>query len=197
MLIAISIAAGVIMAALLFRLFFKGFSDFIECLRFYFQPNIISLFRGELVDDFWGSLRLGVWVVLSLIVTVGTYVKVGQFFPGLKPENARISARSSYNQPKTTSSAVESDEPDGEVETAVPASAIPVSQARQVSNLPPGREAKVGDVVEISALKPAIALRRATVTSVDAEQITVRSSSDSYTIQWKDVAALKPSTAAR
>src|SRR3954471_13815591 len=138
MLIAISIAAGVIMAALLFRLFFQGLSDFIECLRFYFQPNIISLFRGELVDGFWGSLRLGVWVVLSLIVTVGTYVKVGQFFPGLKPENARISARSSYDQPKATSSAVESDEPDGEVETAVPASAIPVSQARQVSNLPPG-----------------------------------------------------------
>ena len=197
MLIAISIAAGVIIAALLFRLFFKGFSDFIECLRFYFQPNIISLFRGELVDDFWGSLRLGVWVVLSLIVTVGTYVKVGQFFPGLKPENARISARSSYNQPKTASTPVESDEPEGEGETAVTASAVPVSQSRQVSNLPPGREAKVGDVVEISALKPAIALRRATVTSVDAEQITVRSSSDTYTIQWKDVAALKPSTAAR
>src|SRR3954463_12953935 len=117
MLIAISIAAGVIIAALLFRLFFKGFSDFIECLRFYFQPNIISLFRGELVDDFWGSLRLGGWVGLSLLLPVGTYVKVGQFFPGLKPENARISARSSYNQPKTTS-AVESDEPDGEVETA-------------------------------------------------------------------------------
>ena len=197
MLIAISIAAGVIMAALLFRLFFKGFSDFIECLRFYFQPNIISLFRGDLVDDFWGSLRLGVWVVLSLIVTVGTYVKVGQFFPGLRPENAKISARSSYNQPKAASTPVESDESEGEGETAVTASAVPVNQARQVSNLPPGREAKVGDVVEISALKPAIALRRATVTSVDADQITVRSSSDTYTIQWKDVAALKPSTTAR
>src|SRR5947208_13386422 len=119
MLLAISIAAGVIIAAVLFRLFFKGFSDFINCLRFYFQPNIISLFRGELVEDFWGSLRLGVWMVLSLIVTVGTYVKVGHFFPGLKPENATISARSSYTQPKKASTPVESVEPDDEVESAV------------------------------------------------------------------------------
>jgi hypothetical protein len=197
MLIAISIAAGVIVAALLFRLLFKGFSDFINCLRFYFQPDIISLFRGELVQDFWASLRLGLWVGVSLIVTVATYVKVGQYFPGLKPAHSTISARSSSNQPKSASAPEESVEPEDEVEAALPAGAVQATQVQKVSNLPPGREAKVGDVVEISALKPAVALRRATVTSVDSQQITVRSSSDSYTIQWKDVAALKPATAAR
>jgi len=51
---------------------------------------------------------------------------------------------------------------------------------------------KIGDTVEISALTPAIALRRATITSMNSEQLTVRSGFEDYTVRWKDVMKLKP-----
>jgi hypothetical protein len=52
---------------------------------------------------------------------------------------------------------------------------------------------KVGDVVEISALKPMIAFRRAMITGMDNEQLTVRAGNDSYTVHWKDLTHLKAS----
>jgi hypothetical protein len=52
---------------------------------------------------------------------------------------------------------------------------------------------KVGDVVEISALKPMIAFHRAWITAMDDEQLTVRSGSDTYTVRWEDLTQLKAS----
>ncbi len=52
---------------------------------------------------------------------------------------------------------------------------------------------KVGDVVEISASKPMIALRHATITDMDNEQLTVRAGNDSYDVRWDDLTKLKAS----
>lgn len=42
--------------------FFKDREDFYECIRFWLTPDLISLFRGECVDDWLAELRLGLWV---------------------------------------------------------------------------------------------------------------------------------------
>ena len=53
---------------------------------------------------------------------------------------------------------------------------------------------KVGDVVEISALKPMIVLNHATITAMDNEQLTVRAGNDTITVRWQDMMRLKAAT---
>ena len=61
----VAIAVGILTALLLFRVFFSDLSEFGECLRFYFQPDWISAFRGEWVEDKWSTMKLFVWLCLS------------------------------------------------------------------------------------------------------------------------------------
>ena len=74
---------------------------------------------------------------------------------------------------------------------APPAAAAPAPPA--LPEQAARRGVNVGDVVEISALKPMIALRRATITAMDNEQLTVRAGSDSYTVRWNDLTKLRAS----
>src|SRR5689334_5846682 len=83
MLLGISIGAGLLMAAVLFRLFFKDLPDFMECLRFYFQPNIVSVFRGEREQDWWATIKLGVWFSLAVGMGFATHYKLPQLIPSL------------------------------------------------------------------------------------------------------------------
>jgi hypothetical protein len=50
---------------------------------------------------------------------------------------------------------------------------------------------KVGDDVEISALKPMIAFRHALITRMDNDQLKVRIGEDSYIVRWKDLTHLR------
>ena len=52
---------------------------------------------------------------------------------------------------------------------------------------------QIGEIVEISALKPVVALHRATITAMDGDQLTVRAGNDAYTVRWKDLTQLKAS----
>src|SRR6185436_13822647 len=54
---------------------------------------------------------------------------------------------------------------------------------------------KVGDTVEVIAMQRTIALRRATITAMDKEQIIVSSGVDSFTFRWSDINRLKPGSA--
>lgn len=65
MILTLAIFAGVAMAALLFKVFFDDLAEFLECLRFWFTPEIISVFRGEWNEDLWAELKLFVYVGLS------------------------------------------------------------------------------------------------------------------------------------
>ena len=60
-----AVGIGVFTAALLFKLFFKDVSGFWECLRFWFRPDIFSLFKGEWFEDQWSELKLLVWAALA------------------------------------------------------------------------------------------------------------------------------------
>ena len=101
MLLWISIGAAVAVAAALYRLFFKDFSDFVECLRYYFQPNFISWLRGEWQEDWWASLKLGVWMTLSIVMGLATMYKLPHFFPSLASQSIFASARSTRGSKST------------------------------------------------------------------------------------------------
>jgi hypothetical protein len=80
MIIAASIVVGVGVAAVLFRLFFEDRDDFFECVRYYFTPDIISMFRGEWGEDWWGETKLMVYLILSGGSGFVTYFELHKFF---------------------------------------------------------------------------------------------------------------------
>lgn len=69
----LSIVVGIITAAVLFKYFFKDRDDFIECVKFWLTPDIISAFRGEYFDDYWAEFKLLIWGGISAAMTYGTY----------------------------------------------------------------------------------------------------------------------------
>lgn len=73
----LSIAAAIVMASLLFRVFFSDWDDFLECVRFYFTPDLISAFRGEWLEDQVGQFKLGIYAVICIGTGVAVYWKLG------------------------------------------------------------------------------------------------------------------------
>lgn len=182
------------MAAALYRLFFTDLADFLECLRFYFQPNIISWFRGEARQDRRASMKLGVWASISIAMGLAVQYKLPQFFPSLQSQSIFASARSSSQgdwedtpPPGAPAAATADSGSTASAATAAADTTLP-TQARHYG-------VRTGDAVEVAAMNRAIALRRATITEMDAEKITVRSGNDSYTFKWGDINRLKPTSA--
>jgi hypothetical protein len=81
----VSWGVGVVMAALLFRPFFQDFSGFGECIRYWFQPDLWSLFRGEWLEDQWAQLKLFLWVAISAVAGVAAYFKLPTLLPVFFP----------------------------------------------------------------------------------------------------------------
>ncbi|HTV43268.1 MAG TPA: hypothetical protein VMF08_22075 [Candidatus Sulfotelmatobacter sp.] len=50
---------------------------------------------------------------------------------------------------------------------------------------------KVGDTVEISALKPPVAAHGALITGMNDDQLTIRVGSDTFAIRWENIDRLK------
>jgi hypothetical protein len=66
MILAISILVGVVVVLVLFQFFFDSFGDFLECVRYWLTPDIVSLFRGEWAEDQWASMKLFVDCAVSI-----------------------------------------------------------------------------------------------------------------------------------
>lgn len=58
---------------LLFRILFNDMDDFKESIRFMFTPDAYSLFKGEYIKDRIAQAKLGIFVVLSVLITVVEY----------------------------------------------------------------------------------------------------------------------------
>ncbi len=69
----LSILAGIITAAVLFKPFFNDKDDFINCVKFWLTPDIISVFKGEYFDDHWAEFKLVAWAGISAAIAYGTY----------------------------------------------------------------------------------------------------------------------------
>lgn len=55
------------------RIFFDGWSDFLESLRFIYQPQWLSALRGEFYEDGWASLKFLVFLISSVAVATTVY----------------------------------------------------------------------------------------------------------------------------
>ena len=69
----VAIGVSFLAALVVFRIFFSGLNDFIECVRFFLQPNWISAFRGEWAEDSWATAKLFVWFAFSAIPGIFYY----------------------------------------------------------------------------------------------------------------------------
>ncbi len=57
----------------MYRIVFSDKDDFIGCVKFWFTPDIVSMFRGEYWDDHWAELKLIIWAGVSFAVGYGVY----------------------------------------------------------------------------------------------------------------------------
>jgi hypothetical protein len=56
--------------------FFGSWSCFAESVRYFFTPDIISLFRGEWEDDQWAQLKLVFFILTCAVLTWGAHLLV-------------------------------------------------------------------------------------------------------------------------
>lgn len=73
MILAASILVSVLVAWLFFDTFFADWTDFLECVRYRFTPDILSMLRGEWAEDWWAEFKLGAYLALSAGGGVLTY----------------------------------------------------------------------------------------------------------------------------
>lgn len=66
----IQIAALVGAVVLMYRITFEDWDDFVEAVKFWLTPDIISIFRGEWTEDMWAELKL-TWFLLGVAVLSG------------------------------------------------------------------------------------------------------------------------------
>jgi hypothetical protein len=83
MIIYASIGLALLIALLLFKPFFGDLDGFVECLKYWIQGNFISMFRGELDEYRWDTLKLWVWVLLSAGCGFSGYYQLPKWVPKL------------------------------------------------------------------------------------------------------------------
>lgn len=74
---------GLLVAFLFFKPFFGDWSDFWECIKFCFTPDTVSLFRGEMAEDDWSTMKLLVWGALSVGTAILAFYQLPGWFPHL------------------------------------------------------------------------------------------------------------------
>ena len=72
-----AIAAALLTAVLLYMLLFEDWDDFLECVKFWLIPDIISMFRGKYWEDAWAELKLLLWLGISIGVGALVYHNFG------------------------------------------------------------------------------------------------------------------------
>ena len=60
---------------MLYKLLFDDLHEFVHCVKFWFTPDIISLFRGQFYDDMWAEMKLILWLVVTIGCGCGIYAK--------------------------------------------------------------------------------------------------------------------------
>ena len=66
--IILSVAAALAVMRATFYWFFDDMDDFKDCLMLWFTPDIIDIFRGRFMDDFWADLKILFWILAGASV---------------------------------------------------------------------------------------------------------------------------------
>lgn len=164
MLVCISVGVALLMAVLLFRLFFSDLPDFVEAL-------------SRLSSATWKAV---IWGSLAVVMGIAAYYTLPRHFPKLASNReAKVTTATVATDAKSKSTVVQA--------RSSPTNSVAVPAPREATI----RGVKLGDNVQISAIHPPVALRSAVIASMDETQLTVRATSGSYTILWKDLTGLK------
>ncbi len=62
----VAVIVAVIVLALLWKPMFGDARGFWNCVKFWFKPNIISMFQGEGMEDLFAELKLIVWLAIGV-----------------------------------------------------------------------------------------------------------------------------------
>ncbi len=92
-------------------LFFDDWNDFLECVRYWLMPDLISMFHGVFMNDFWGTTKLVIFAMLCVGIVIGKYhliygdsdkLKVSSSVPCRTAEsNLTVACRLSFNRRST------------------------------------------------------------------------------------------------
>lgn len=74
--LTLAIFAFCITAYLLMQVFFDSFDEFIEAIKFWLIPDIISWLRGQYEQDVWLSFKLLIMLAMSFGIAYAVYIKV-------------------------------------------------------------------------------------------------------------------------
>ena len=66
----------ILTAGVLFNMVFSSKDDFIDSVKYYFTPDVWSVFKGEFHQDFVAQGKLFIWLALSCLAGYGA----DQFF---------------------------------------------------------------------------------------------------------------------
>ena len=75
-LIIILLAANIPIYKKLFKVFFPSEDDFKESVKYYFTPDLVSLFRGEYFKDRFSQGLLGIFLLSCGIVVAFEYTMI-------------------------------------------------------------------------------------------------------------------------
>ena len=78
-----SIGVSVLVALLFFRVFFDDVGDFLDCIVLAFQPEIITIFRGQWSDSQWAGVKVTLWLLPSIVSGYLAYSQLPASFPGV------------------------------------------------------------------------------------------------------------------
>lgn len=82
MILGFSILAGLVTLTVLFRLIFRDWDDFCECVVYSLKPDVYSWLQGDLEEDWWAEMRMYVWIGVSVAVGYGTHIGLSQWLRG-------------------------------------------------------------------------------------------------------------------
>jgi len=76
----VSSLCGIGILWLLFKTFFGCASEFLECIKFWLTPDMVSMFRGEYCEDRWSEMKLGLWLACGIGTGIAVYIGLEKLF---------------------------------------------------------------------------------------------------------------------
>src|SRR4051812_344942 len=74
---------GLCVGLCFFKPFFGDWSGFWECVKFWFTPDVVSMVRGQWEDDRWSTLKLFVWLGLTVGAAISAFYQLPSWLPNL------------------------------------------------------------------------------------------------------------------
>jgi len=78
--IVIAVIVGAAVAYCLFKPCFGDRDGFLNCVKFWLTPDIVSMFRGQYGEDWVAQTKLGAWIGASVLCGWGTHAGLMKLF---------------------------------------------------------------------------------------------------------------------